>query len=135
MTKPEELNDAKWMGRALNLARRGMARAHPNPMVGCVVVRGGRAVGEGFHLYEKEKHAEIVALERAGKKARGATLYVSLEPCCLTGRTGPCTKAIIAAGVKRVVAAMPDPNPEVEGNGLVELRREGVQVTLGVREP
>jgi diaminohydroxyphosphoribosylaminopyrimidine deaminase/5-amino-6-(5-phosphoribosylamino)uracil reductase len=128
-------NDEQWMRRALNLARRGEALAHPNPMVGCVVVRGGRAVGEGFHLYEKEKHAEIVALERAGKKARGATLYVNLEPCCHTGRTGPCTKAIVAAGVKRVVAAMPDPNPDVAGSGLVQLRREGVQVTLGVREP
>jgi diaminohydroxyphosphoribosylaminopyrimidine deaminase / 5-amino-6-(5-phosphoribosylamino)uracil reductase len=127
--------DEKWMRRALNLARRGVAQAHPNPMVGCVVARGGRAVGEGFHLYEKEKHAEIVALERAGKKARGATLYVNLEPCCHTGRTGPCTNAIIAAGVKRVVAAMPDPNPAVAGNGLVQLRREGVQVHLGVREP
>ncbi len=122
------------MGRALELARRGIALTHPNPMVGCVVVRGGRVVGEGFHVYEKMKHAEIIALERAGKRARGATMYVSLEPCCVTGRTGPCTKAIIAAGVKRVVAAMRDPNPAVAGRGLQQLRRAGVKVTCGVRE-
>ncbi len=126
--------DERWMGRALELARRGIARAHPNPMVGCVIVRGGHVVGEGFHVYEKKKHAEIVALERAGKKARGATMYVSLEPCCHTGRTGPCTKAIIAAGVKRVVAAMRDPNPAVAGRGLAQLGRAGVKVILGVRE-
>ncbi|MCL4523397.1 MAG: bifunctional diaminohydroxyphosphoribosylaminopyrimidine deaminase/5-amino-6-(5-phosphoribosylamino)uracil reductase RibD, partial [Acidobacteria bacterium] len=126
--------DNRWMERALELARRGVAQTHPNPMVGCVVVRGGRVVGEGYHVYEKKKHAEIVALKRAGKKARGATLYVTLEPCCFTGRTGPCTKAIIAAGVKRVVAAMRDPNPRVAGRGLRELRKAGVKVVVGVRE-
>ncbi len=122
------------MGRALELARRGEAQTHPNPMVGCVVVRGGRAVGEGFHLYDKFEHAEIVALRRAGKRARGATLYVNLEPCCHTGRTGPCTEAIVNAGVKRVVAAMRDPNPAVAGRGLARLRRAGLKVTVGVRE-
>ena len=122
------------MARALELARRGEAQTHPNPMVGCVVVRGGRAVGEGFHLYDKFEHAEIAALRRAGKRARGATLYVNLEPCCHTGRTGPCTKAIIEAGVKRVVAAMRDPNPAVAGRGLARLRSAGVRVTVGVRE-
>ena len=127
-------DDERWMERALELAQRGEAQTHPNPMVGCVVVRGGRAVGEGFHLYDKFEHAEIAALRRAGKKARGATLYVNLEPCCHTGRTGPCTKAIIAAGVKRVVAAMRDPNPAVAGRGLAQLRRAGVKVAEGVRE-
>ena len=126
--------ELKWMGLALELARRGEAQTHPNPMVGCVVVRGGRAVGDGFHLYDKFEHAEIAALRRAGKRARGATLYVNLEPCCHTGRTGPCTKAIIEAGVKRVVAAMRDPNPAVAGRGLARLRSAGVRVTVGVRE-
>lgn len=128
------MDDNRWMARALELARRGEAQTHPNPMVGCVVVRGGRAVGEGFHLYDKLEHAEIVALRRAGERARGATLYVTLEPCGHTGRTGPCTEAIRAAGVKRVVAAMRDPNPAVAGRGLARLRREGVKVTAGVCE-
>ncbi|MBI1750237.1 MAG: bifunctional diaminohydroxyphosphoribosylaminopyrimidine deaminase/5-amino-6-(5-phosphoribosylamino)uracil reductase RibD [Acidobacteria bacterium] len=128
------MDDHRWMARALELARRGEAQTHPNPMVGCVVVRGGRAVGEGFHLYEKRDHAEIVALRRAGERARGATLYVNLEPCCHTGRTGPCTEAILNAGVKRVVAAMRDPNPEVAGRGIARLRRAGVRVDVGVRE-
>jgi len=127
-------DDERWMRRALELARRGESQTHPNPMVGCVVVRGGRVVGEGFHLYDKFEHAEIMALRRAGEKARGATLYVNLEPCCHTGRTGPCTKAIVAAGVKRVVAAMRDPNPSVAGRGLAKLRRAGVKVTVGVCE-
>jgi diaminohydroxyphosphoribosylaminopyrimidine deaminase/5-amino-6-(5-phosphoribosylamino)uracil reductase len=126
--------DERWMERALELARRGVARTHPNPMVGCVVVRAGRVVGEGYHVYEKKKHAEIVALERAGKRARGATLYVNFEPCCHTGRTGPCTEAIVAAGVRRVVAAMRDPNPAVSGRGIRRLRRGGIQVKTGVGE-
>jgi diaminohydroxyphosphoribosylaminopyrimidine deaminase/5-amino-6-(5-phosphoribosylamino)uracil reductase len=134
MTKINHTEDERWMGRALELARRGEAQTHPNPMVGCVVVRGGRAVGEGFHRYDKRDHAEIVALRRAGKRARGATLYVNLEPCCHTGRTGPCTEAIKKAGIRRVVAAMRDPNPSVAGRGLAKLRRAGVKVTVGVRE-
>ncbi|HEV8384253.1 MAG TPA: bifunctional diaminohydroxyphosphoribosylaminopyrimidine deaminase/5-amino-6-(5-phosphoribosylamino)uracil reductase RibD, partial [Candidatus Acidoferrales bacterium] len=134
MTTISHAEDERWMGRALKLARRGVALAHPNPMVGCVVVREGRVVGEGFHVYEKKKHAEIVALERAGKRARGATMYVSLEPCCVTGRTGPCADAIVAAGVTRVVAAMRDPNPAVAGRGLRELRQSGVKTTAGVCE-
>ncbi len=112
------------MGRALELARRGVAQTHPNPMVGCVVVRGGRVEGEGFHVYEKKKHAEIVALERAGKKARGVTMYVNLEPCCHTGRTGPCTKTIIAAGVKRVVAETSKDNTRM----LATFRNRGFQM-------
>jgi diaminohydroxyphosphoribosylaminopyrimidine deaminase / 5-amino-6-(5-phosphoribosylamino)uracil reductase len=111
------------MERAIVLARRGAGLAHPNPMVGAVVVKGGRAIGEGFHIYDRRDHAEIVALKRAGAKARGAALYVSLEPCCTTGRTGPCTDAIIAAGVKRVYVAMTDPNPRVAGRGVARLRR------------
>ena len=122
------------MQRALVLAARGVALAHPNPIVGAVLVKNGRVVGEGFHVYEKRAHAEIVALRQAGAKARGATLYVTLEPCCTTGRTGPCTEAIIAAGVKRVVAAMRDPNPAVEGRGLAQLRRAGVRVAAGLFE-
>ena len=121
-----------WMARALELARRGIALAHPNPMVGAVLVKSGRVIGEGFHVYDNRDHAEIVALKQAGEKARGATLYVTLEPCCTTGRTGPCTKAIIAAGVKRVVAAMKDPNPAVAGRGFAELKRAGIEVHVGI---
>ena len=122
------------MARALDLARRGAALAHPNPIVGAVLVRNGKVVGEGFHDYDRRDHAEIVALKKAGKKARGATLYVTLEPCCTTGRTGPCTTAIVTAGIQRVVAAMRDPNPAVSGRGLEELRRAGIEVTCGVNE-
>ncbi len=103
-------------------------------MVGAVLVKSDRVIGEGFHDYDKRDHAEIVALRKAGTKARGATLYVTLEPCCTTGRTGPCTKAIIAAGVKRVVAAMRDPNPKVAGRGFAQLRRAGIQVTESLCE-
>ncbi len=120
------------MVSALRLAHDANALAHPNPRVGAVLVRDGEIVGEGAHEYDKRDHAEIVALKQAGEKARGATLYVTLEPCCTTGRTGPCTKEIIAAGVTRVVAAMMDPNPAVAGRGFAELKRAGIQVTVGV---
>jgi diaminohydroxyphosphoribosylaminopyrimidine deaminase/5-amino-6-(5-phosphoribosylamino)uracil reductase len=126
--------DESWMLRALLLATHGVALAHPNPIVGAVLVKNDRVVGEGFHSYDKRDHAEIVALKQAGKNALGATLYVTLEPCCTTGRTGPCTKAIIAAGVKRVVAAIRDPNPLVSGRGLAQLRRAGIRVSEGVYE-
>jgi diaminohydroxyphosphoribosylaminopyrimidine deaminase/5-amino-6-(5-phosphoribosylamino)uracil reductase len=126
--------DLKWMARALALAREGEALAHPNPMVGAIVVAGGREVGRGFHTYDGVKHAEILALEEAGGLARGATLYLNLEPCCHTGRTGPCTDAILAAGIRRVVAAMPDPNPRVAGRGFEILRNAGVEVTSGILE-
>jgi diaminohydroxyphosphoribosylaminopyrimidine deaminase / 5-amino-6-(5-phosphoribosylamino)uracil reductase len=122
------------MLRAHALALRGYGRAHPNPIVGAVLVKDDRVVGEGFHDYDKRDHAEIAALKQAGKTSRGATLYVTLEPCCTTGRTGPCTKAIIAAGVKRVVAGMQDPNPAVAGRGISELRRAGIRVTTGCLE-
>ena len=126
--------DAKWMDRALALARRGEALAGPNPMVGAVLVKNGRMIGEGFHSYEKIKHAEIIALESAGKKARGATLYINLEPCAHHGRTAPCTNSLIAAGVRRVVAAMRDSNPKVAGRGFKQLLAAGVKVEIGLRQ-
>jgi diaminohydroxyphosphoribosylaminopyrimidine deaminase / 5-amino-6-(5-phosphoribosylamino)uracil reductase len=126
--------DEFWMARALDLARRGVGLAHPNPAVGAVVVKSGRVVGEGFHVYERRDHAEIVALRQAGKRAKGATLYVTLEPCCHTGRTGPCTRAVVAAGISRVVGAMRDPHSVVAGQGFQQLRRAGIAVTVGVGE-
>ncbi|MGB9069431.1 MAG: bifunctional diaminohydroxyphosphoribosylaminopyrimidine deaminase/5-amino-6-(5-phosphoribosylamino)uracil reductase RibD [Candidatus Acidiferrales bacterium] len=125
---------ATLMRRALELAARATALAHPNPRVGALIVRGHQKVGEGFHVYDNRDHAEIVALKQAGEKARGATLYVTLEPCCTAGRTGPCTKAIIAAGITRVVAATADPNPAIAGRGFDELRSAGIEVQAGVSE-
>ncbi len=122
--------DAIWIERALSLARRAIGLAHPNPHVGAIVVKGHQKVGQGFHEYDQRHHAEIIALAQAGAKARGATLYVTLEPCCTTGRTGPCTKAIIGAGISRVVAAIEDPNPAVQGCGLGELKRAGIRVEV-----
>ncbi len=122
------------MAEALALARKGMALAHPNPRVGALVVKNGRKVGEGFHVYDQLDHAEVVALRAAGPHTKGATLYVTLEPCCHTGRTGPCTKAIIDAGIKRVVAATADPNPLVAGKGFAQLRRAGIHVASAVLE-
>jgi diaminohydroxyphosphoribosylaminopyrimidine deaminase/5-amino-6-(5-phosphoribosylamino)uracil reductase len=126
--------DERWMDHALALARHGEALASPNPMVGAVLVRNGRVIGDGYHIYDRLKHAEIVALESAGRRARGATLYINLEPCVHRGRTGPCTEAIIAAGVRRVVAAMRDPNPKVAGRGFGKLRAAGITVDVGLRE-
>jgi len=164
--------DAAFMDRALQLAACGVALASPNPMVGAVLVREGKIIGEGFHTYDGIRHAEIVALDSATKQlaeksgdpgespagsfvgrafrhnikpanpsgvltpeaVRSATLYINLEPCCHTGRTGPCTKALIAAGIARVVAAMPDPNPSVAGRGFRELRAAGIEVAVGLRE-
>jgi diaminohydroxyphosphoribosylaminopyrimidine deaminase / 5-amino-6-(5-phosphoribosylamino)uracil reductase len=126
--------DEFWMARALDLARRGVGLTHPNPAVGAIVVKSGKILGEGFHIYDGRDHAEILALGKAGKKARGATLYVTLEPCCHTGRTGPCTNAIIASGIKRVVGAMRDPHSVVAGQGFQKLRRAGIEVITGVGE-
>lgn len=126
--------DARFMRRALLLARRGEGETNPNPMVGCVVVRAGRIVGEGFHARAGGPHAEVVALTGAGRRALGATVYVNLEPCAHRGRTGPCAPRLADAGVRRVVAAMRDPNPLVAGRGLALLRRRGVEVELGVLE-
>ena len=122
------------MQHALALARKGLGLTSPNPMVGCVVVLDGQIIGEGFHQYEWRDHAEIVALKSAGEKARGAALYVNLEPCNHTGRTGPCSEAAIKAGVARVVASIPDPNAKTAGRGFERLRAAGVEVLTGVCE-
>ena len=119
------------MGEALALAERGRGRVRPNPMVGAVVVRKGRVVGRGFHGRLGGAHAEIAALREAGAAARGATLYVTLEPCAHQGRTGPCVPAVLASGIARVVAAVKDPFPEVLGRGFRALRRAGVEVSIG----
>src|SRR2546428_2356863 len=118
------------MRRALALARRGLGKTSPNPVVGAVLVRNHRIIGEGYHRRAGGPHAEIFALR--GVNARGATLYVTMEPCCTWGKTPPCTGAIIAAGVKRVVVAARDPNPNHDGRGLTELRRAGIRVASGL---
>jgi len=120
------------MGRALELARRGLFTAHPNPRVGCVIERDGQRVGEGWHEYTGGPHAEINALAAAGERARGATVYVTLEPCVHHGRTPPCTEALIAAGVAHVVYAASDPNPRVAGAGAGRLRAAGIRVEGGL---
>lgn len=122
--------NAGYMRMALALAREGVGKTSPNPAVGAVVVRGDQVVGRGFHTWAGKKHAEIVALEEAGERARGADLYISLEPCCHDGRTGPCTTAVIQAGVARVFAAMQDPNALVCGQGFARLREAGIEVTV-----
>lgn len=122
------------MRLALNLAARAVGDTSPNPAVGAVIVKGGRIVGQGYHRRAGLPHAEVEALRRAGKKARGATMYVTLEPCDHLGRTPPCCDAVIAAGITRVVVAMKDPNPITNGRGLARLRRAGVQVVAGVLE-
>jgi diaminohydroxyphosphoribosylaminopyrimidine deaminase / 5-amino-6-(5-phosphoribosylamino)uracil reductase len=126
--------DETYMREALTLASRGAGTASPNPMVGAVVVADGRIVGRGYHPKPGEPHAEIFALREAGTRARGATLYTTLEPCAHTGRTGPCTEAIVAAGVRRVVAAMVDPDVQVRGAGLARLREAGVETAVGAGE-
>ena len=127
--------DARFMERALFLAERGRGTTSPNPVVGAVVVSDdGVVVGQGAHLRAGGPHAEVVALEMAGSRARGATLYCTLEPCSHTGRTGPCVERIVPAGIRRVVAAMGDPNPRVSGAGFARLRAEGVEVDVGVGE-
>jgi diaminohydroxyphosphoribosylaminopyrimidine deaminase / 5-amino-6-(5-phosphoribosylamino)uracil reductase len=127
-------HDIRFMQRALELARKGVGLASPNPTVGCVIVNNGQIVGEGFHQYDWRDHAEIVALKTAGENARGGTAYVTLEPCSHTGRTGPCTQALIDAGVTRVVAATRDPNPKVSGAGLQALRSANIAVDAGFCE-
>lgn len=124
--------DLHFMRRALALAARGSGETNPNPMVGCVVVRNGRIVGQAFHARAGSSHAEALALERAGVRARGATLYVTLEPCAHQGRTPPCAPLVAASGVRRVVAAMRDPNPRVKGKGFALLRSAGVRVEVGL---
>ncbi|HNQ35407.1 MAG TPA: bifunctional diaminohydroxyphosphoribosylaminopyrimidine deaminase/5-amino-6-(5-phosphoribosylamino)uracil reductase RibD [bacterium] len=126
MAEPNERD--RYLKQALRLARRGSGLVSPNPMVGAVLVRGGRVVGAGWHRFYGGAHAEVEALRQAGARAAGATLYVNLEPCDHTGKTPPCTEAIIAAGVKRVTAAMADPNPLVSGRGFRRLRGAGLEV-------
>ena len=126
--------DEQMMARAISLARNGLGRTSPNPLVGAVIVRDGRIVAEGWHRKAGTPHAEIHALNMAGELARGATVYVSLEPCAHYGRTGPCAKALVEAGVSRVVVAMMDPNPKVAGKGIAILQEAGIQVTTGVLE-
>jgi diaminohydroxyphosphoribosylaminopyrimidine deaminase / 5-amino-6-(5-phosphoribosylamino)uracil reductase len=127
-------DDHRYMARALELAERGLYTTTPNPRVGCVIVRDGAVAGEGWHERAGEAHAEVNALAQAGQKARGATAYVSLEPCAHQGRTGPCTKALIGAGVARVVAALTDPNPRVSGKGLDELKQAGIRADAGLMD-
>lgn len=126
--------DTKYMKRALTLARKGIGRTSPNPAVGCVIVKDGRIVGEGWHKRAGTPHAEVHALAMAGDAGRGADVYVTLEPCCHTGRTSPCSDALIRAGVRRVVAGSPDPNPLVSGGGLEALRLAGIETVCGVLE-
>jgi diaminohydroxyphosphoribosylaminopyrimidine deaminase/5-amino-6-(5-phosphoribosylamino)uracil reductase len=127
-------DDHRFMARALELAERGLYTTTPNPRVGCVIVQGGAVAGEGWHEKAGSPHAEVNALGAAGAKARGATAYVSLEPCAHQGRTGPCTRALIEAGVARVVAASSDPNPRVSGKGIDELKRAGIAAAAGLME-
>ena len=127
-------HDIRFMQRALDLARQGVGLASPNPTVGCVIVRNGQIIGEGFHQYDKRDHAEIVALKAVSESARDATAYVTLEPCNITGRTGPCTSALLNAGISRVVAATQDPNAKVAGRGLDVLRAAGLSVDSGACE-
>src|SRR5580693_10687889 len=120
----------RFMQEALELAARGIGCTSPNPAVGAVVVRDGEAVGRGFHTWAGVKHAEVLALEEAGDKAQGSTMYVTLEPCTHHGRTPPCIDAILAAGVRKVIAPMEDPNPQVSGRGFRRLRDAGVEVEM-----
>ena len=126
------MHDEMYMARALKLAQRGRFTTHPNPNVGCVIVKDGEIVGEGFHYRAGEPHAEVHALRMAGEKARGATAYVTLEPCCHTGKQPPCTEAVLASGVKRVIVGCTDPNPVVAGRGIRLLREKGLEVVAGV---
>src|SRR5581483_10404701 len=126
--------DAWHMARALELAELGRGYVEPNPLVGCIVVQGAEVIGEGWHRRFGGPHAEIDALAVAGHRAKGGTLVVTLEPCCHWGKTPPCTKAVIAAGIRRVVVAQRDPFPAVSGGGIDELRAAGIEVEVGVRE-
>jgi len=134
MTNPATEPDLHWMQAALFQAQQGIFSTAPNPRVGCVIVKGGEAVGKGFHVRAGEPHAEAHALREAGAAARGATAYVSLEPCAHQGRTPPCADALIAAGIARVVVACRDPNPLVAGQGIARLQAAGIDVTEGVCE-
>lgn len=128
-------SDENFLRRALDLARQSIGLASPNPHVGAVIVDSSGAIaGEGFHTYDRVKHAEVIALEQAGERARGGTLYINLEPHCHQSRNPPCTDALIAAGIKRVIASMADPNPAVSGRGFEQLRAAGIEVEVGAFE-
>ncbi len=129
MTKSD---DYRFMSQTLRLAESGLYTTHPNPRVGCVVVQDGEIVAEAWHKRAGEPHAEVLALRQAGARARGATVYVNLEPCCHQGRTPPCTSSLIDAGVARVVTAMEDPNPQVSNGGISRLRNARIDVDVGV---
>ncbi len=126
--------DKQFLRRALQFAAESIGLASPNPYVGAVVVKDGVIVGSGTHAYEGRKHGEILALEEAGTRASGATLYVNLEPCSHQGRTGPCADAVVAAGIRRVVCSMEDPNPKVKGQGFAKLRAAGIELAVGLLE-
>jgi diaminohydroxyphosphoribosylaminopyrimidine deaminase/5-amino-6-(5-phosphoribosylamino)uracil reductase len=128
------MDDERWMKRVLRLAEKGRGRTSPNPMVGAVLVRGDQVVAEGYHAKAGGPHAEMVALRKAGEEARGATLYLNLEPCTHHGKTPPCAPVVIEAGLKRVVIGMEDPNPLVNGKGVEALTRAGVDVEIGILE-
>jgi len=128
------MNDKEFMTIALDLAKKGEGFTSPNPMVGAVVVKDGKIVGQGYHQAVGLAHAEVNAIDDAGDSANGATLYVTLEPCNHTGRTPPCTEKILKAGIKRVVSAMYDPNPDVKGGGIAYLKEKGIEITTGVCE-
>ncbi len=122
------------MSLALNLAKKGRYTVSPNPMVGCVIVKNNKIIGQGWHERAGESHAEVIALKEAGSAAKGATVYVTLEPCCHTGRTPPCTQALIKAGIKKIYIATLDPNPLVAGKGMQELKNNGIDITAGLNE-
>jgi diaminohydroxyphosphoribosylaminopyrimidine deaminase/5-amino-6-(5-phosphoribosylamino)uracil reductase len=128
------MDDERWMKRALHLAEKGRGRTSPNPLVGAVLVKRGKVVGEGYHARAGESHAEIVAIKKAGEKAKGATLYVNLEPCSHYGKTPPCAPAVIEAGVRKVIVGIEDPNPLVKGRGLALLKQAGLDVKVGLLE-
>jgi len=128
------MDDEFWMRRVLHLAEKGRGRTSPNPMVGAVLVKRGKVVGQGYHARAGEPHAEIVAIKNAGEKAKGATLYLNLEPCTHYGKTPPCVPAVIEAGVKKVVVGIEDPNPLVKGRGVARLQQAGLDVKAGVLE-
>src|SRR5215468_2825553 len=126
--------DAVFMKKAIELARRGVGLVSPNPMVGALLVKNGRVIGEGFHRYDLLKHGETYAIEKAGGEALDATLYCNLEPCCHHGRTPPCTDSLIAAGIARAVIATKDPYEKVNGRGIEQLRSAGIEVEVGLCE-
>ncbi|WP_302885398.1 bifunctional diaminohydroxyphosphoribosylaminopyrimidine deaminase/5-amino-6-(5-phosphoribosylamino)uracil reductase RibD [Kovacikia minuta] len=133
-SSPSQPQDATYMQRCLELARKALGRTAPNPLVGSVIVQNSEIIGEGFHPAAGQPHAEVFALRQAKERARGATLYVNLEPCNHYGRTPPCSEAILAAGIKRVVVGMVDPDPRVSGGGIARLQQAGIEVVVGVEE-